>query len=431
MTVASFCNKTITSCIGGISESVFQELELAAKQGLVNRLQALLTENCPSPKELARRNLLHTAAWYGSYNCVLLLLNYGVDPDSPHTENGCTALHLACYRTFGEGCCDKIVHSLLHAGADVNNMGSLKCSRLSIEHAIQNQKIRNICALPNNSQHRKMKASTFTENITMASSVKNTGCLVQSNGDQVSLKSVLMSIDVGNCQVTDMLLVHGGDCGPKLKVIEFWGEPLQRLINSTKRVFYIRERFYTTFKLLVKASVTFPCEDLHRNFHTKWSNDMYNKNKKKVKESDDCISNNNHVGTSPEQQTETRTRNFYMKRRQKIEEELFRLYSRQAFKKWAIYLSIAMLKNGFQFSSSYARVLEKSTAQTQAIDKYQSDVVPLLDLCLVVVRSTMAVKNGNVYGGLKNFNVAPAIKRLIALDDYDDDVKTGDWCFNE
>lgn len=68
---------------------------------------------------------------------------------------------------------------------------------------------------------------------------------------------MLISIDVANPRILELLLIHGGDCGrPLTDTLLFWGQPLHRALYSPLKC--PRECYKQLFRLLVQATVCYP-----------------------------------------------------------------------------------------------------------------------------------------------------------------------------
>ena len=216
-------------CVSSRSNEAMQAIEEAIKENNHSRLGALLKEEVVTTKDLDRKNLLHTAAWNGYTRCVILLLQYGVDPYRCHRENGCTALHNAHFCTIADTDPSPTIDALVAAGADVNCPGGTKCGRLPIDHAVQHQRIDAVQAL--------LRA-----------------------GSTVSLQTLLIAIDVANPFMLETLLVSGGDCGSMFESTRYWGQPLHRVLYTP--IHCPRKSYRQMFKLLLEATICEPLECL-------------------------------------------------------------------------------------------------------------------------------------------------------------------------
>lgn len=141
-------------CMGSrLRDSVLLAAEEAIKDGEPGRLESLLNDpgllgsSGLTCRELASRHLLHQAAWLGHTACVRLLLKHGAQVDQPHRKNGCTPLHMAHLCTIDNTDPANTVRTLMEAGADINSLGSNKCGRHALYHAIQYQRLDSVQVL--------------------------------------------------------------------------------------------------------------------------------------------------------------------------------------------------------------------------------------------------------------------------------------------
>ena len=214
-------------CMGSRSqEALLKAVEEAVKENSHSRLRGLLGDDIGlNAAVIDRKHLLHQAAWLGYPRCVQLLLENGANPDKHHRKNGCTPLHLAHFCTVEETNPKPTIEALLSFGASVNNLGSHKCGKHAIDHAIQHQRLDSL------------------EILLAANST-------------VLLQSLLIAIDVANPQIAELLLNAGGQCGRMLENVLYWGQPLHRVLYSPRKE--PKQCYKEMVKLFVQASLCKP-----------------------------------------------------------------------------------------------------------------------------------------------------------------------------
>ena len=119
------------------------------------------------------------------------------------------------------------------SGANVNAVGSSRCGRHPLDHAIQHQRLDSVKYLVEEGAH-------------------------------VSLESVLVAIDVTSPQIVELLLVAGAQCAKKIRSVLYWGRPLGRVLSAPLKC--PRESYKQLFTLLVQSTISrplmcTPCED--------------------------------------------------------------------------------------------------------------------------------------------------------------------------
>ena len=321
-------------------------IEDAIKENSTVHLQALLASGYLTVDDLNRRNLLHQASWLGHPRCVRMLLEYGADPDVPHRKNGCTPLHLAHFCTVEETNPLQTIQALLTSGASVNNPGSSRCGKCPLDHAIQHQRLDSVQEL--------IKA-----------------------GSAITLQSVLITVDVANPQILELLLNNGGECGRLLEATKFWGQPLHRILYTPLKC--PKECYKLMFKMLVQASVCRPV--LHKSADSEPTREA-------------C--------------------NMYLF----IEGDLRRLASDHH--ELTAYLFAYLVRNGMFPTPSlleFAKNLDTGfEINLDWVDGYISTPASLVDLSVRVIRSS-AYLYGNIIFGVYVLRVPTILKHLILLTD--------------
>lgn len=360
MCLAHCASLTMNSCIGslGFGEQLMNEVELAIKECSAMRLQNLLEENKPSKSQINYRNLLHQAAWLGHASCVQLLLDYGVEPDRPHTSNGCTPLHLAHFCTIEDRDCCKTIQMLVGAGADINNPGSRRCGKLPLGHAIQHQRAESVQAL-------------------------------LCKGCHVNLNSIMLAMDIGNFAIFEMLLIHGGSCGPKLEDNPYWGKVLQRFIQLPLKP---RDLSKQMLRLIIRATLT-----------------------KSEKE-------DSSQGSSENPESQTSCENSVPERREVATnsmagQEVRRMLKNPLHKQLALILLDGLLKNGFPLNKNLAILAARNGFDRQILKACLLHPRSLRDICASILRSVLSLANGNVYHGLELIRMPRLLQNFVLLSD--------------
>ena len=214
-------------CTGNrLSDSLQQAIKQSIQEGAAKQLEQLITTDAVSSQYINRKNFLHDAAWCGFPDCVQVLLSYGADVNLPQKRNGCTALHLANLCSNTQSNPKRTISLLIEAGANINSTGNVsKCGKTALHHAIEHQRLDSVKELANHSAF-------------------------------VSLKSVVLSIEIGNVEIVNMLLIAGGHCGKKRSPVHYWNSALQSCLSLKQKK--PKTWYRSLFMLLTEATVCSP-----------------------------------------------------------------------------------------------------------------------------------------------------------------------------
>ncbi len=189
-------------------------------------------------------------------------------------------------------------------------------------------------------------------------------------GSLVTLQSVLISIDVANPQILELLLESGGDCGKMLESTLFWGQPLHRVLYTPLKC--PRECYRQQFRILVQASV---CRPL-----VPYTADAEPKNK----------ASNVHLMIETEMKT-----------------------SAKDYTDLTLYLYAALLRNGFVPTESIKAFI-KTLGDIEWAEDYLAAALPLRELCIRTIRSHVYLSGNIVYGTQRLF-IPNRLKDLIIM----------------
>lgn len=342
-------------CVGSrAQEALIRAVDEAIKENSHSRLKVLLSDGFLSAVVINRKNFLHQAAWMGHPKCVQILLEHGANPDECHRKNGCTPIHLAHFCTVEDTNPQLTVKELLDAGGNVNNPGNQKCGKHPIDHAIQHQRLDAVQVLLN-------------------------------SGSMVTLQSVLISIDVANPQILELLLLSGAQCGKMLNNILFWGQPLHRVLYTPLKC--PRECYKQMFQLLVQATICFPIPVPRTELASEGASE-------------------GAEGASEPAKHHQPSNQHLM-----IESELKALSKDSV--ELTVYFYAYLLRNGF-FPTESIKNFMNSLNPVEWVDAYLSTPPTLRDLSVRVVRSNTYL-SGNVMFGVKQLNLPSRIRNLILL----------------
>ena len=330
----------LMGCVGSKThEALLQAIGEAVKENSISRLTPLLSDAGIGAEEIGQKHLLHQAAWLGYPRCVKLLIEHGANPDISHRKNGCTPLHLAHFCTIEDTNPKQTIQALLQAGASVNNPGSHKCGKFPVDHAIQHQRLDSVQIL-------------------------------LAFGSLVTTQSILITIDVANPQILELLLLNRGQCGRPLQTTMYWGEPLHRVLYAPLKC--PKECYKQMFKLLTQASVCHPMPVL----------------------------------TSDAEAPKNPTNMHLM-----IETDLKILA--KDYIDLTEYLYVFLIRNGLRPTESM-KLFMTSLRELVWLDDYLGSPPPLRDLCVRVVRSC-SLRSGNILYGVSQLDVPKRIKHLITM----------------
>jgi ankyrin repeat protein len=326
-------------CVGHASDAQMILVEEAVKENSTTRLTSMLEEGTILAEDIDRKHLLHQAAWLGYTKILKVLLDNGALPDVPHRKNGCTPLHLAHFCQVEDTNSFRTVEMLVSAGASVNNSGSHKCGKFPLDHAIQHQRLDSVQVLIN-------------------------------AGSMVTLQSILISIDVCNPQILELLLYSGGECGRLLDSVLFWGQSLHRVIYTPLKC--PRESYKQMFRLLVQSNVCSPI--LHK------SADSVPRRR----------ASNQHLLVETELKTMAKD-----------------------YTDVTAYLYTFLIRNGFYPTESIKNFM-KSIADVVWVEDYLASPPSLRELSVRVMRSNVYL-SGNILHGASKLDVPQRIKNLIIM----------------
>lgn len=333
------------ACTGGrLPDTLLHAIEESIQEDVPHRLEQLLANDIVSSEDINKKNFLHQAAWCGFGGCVKVLLSHGADPNRPHRKNGCTALHLAhfCKTTVTNP--KATIDLLVKAGARINCRGDVrKCGIPAMEHAIQHQRL-----------------DAVNE-------------LIAHNA-VISLKAVLLSVEIARADILDLLLVSGGNCGHKRSPIHYWGTAFQKCLSikiKKPKIWY-----KTMFISLAEASVCSPCNtksqsnisdeelellsfDLHNTIHCTLSS---------------------LAGDHPD---------------------------------LSLNLFVYLLRNGYRPDADVIAFVDQTLHVDYKVE-YQSTTPSLKDLCVRQLRSCLS-RCGNIVYGLRRLKLPTRVENLVLL----------------
>ncbi len=332
----------LRGCVGSRAhEAALQAIEEAVKDNSITRLSSLLNDSPVGPSGLNRRHLLHQAAWLGHHECVRLLLEQGANPDKCHRKNGCTPLHLAHFCTIDETDPSKTIGELVRAGASVNNPGSHKCGHYPMDHAVQHQRLDSVQAL-------------------------------LSRGAEVPLRCLILTIDVTNPQILELLLLHGGEAGKLLDTVLFWGQPLHRVLYTPLK--WPKECYKQMFRLVSQATI---CKPVHG------------------------------VNTDFDQEPSKKASNHHLL----VENELKSLA--KDYVDLTRYLYAFLLRNGF-YPTASIRTFMRELGGLAWVDDYLGSPPTLSDVAVRVIRS-YSCSRGNIMWAVTKMSLPSRLKNTILM----------------
>lgn len=186
----------------------------------------------------------------------------------------------------------------------------------------------------------------------------------------MTLQSVLISIDVANPQILELLLMSGGDCGKLLESTLFWGQPLHRLLYTPLKC--PRECYKQQFRILVQASVCHPI-----------------------------------VSASADAEPSKKASNVHLM----IETEM--KTSAKDYTDLTLYLYAALLRNGF-YPTESIKAFMATLGHIDWEEDYLASVLPLRELCVRVLRSRTYL-SGNIIYGTNKLHIPTRLKDLIIM----------------